>query len=135
MEATMVNLAVAGVLGAHGVGHALGWMPALGIARFEGVTSGSWLLTGLVGDGASRLAAAGLFAVPTIGFIAAAAGLMLGQPWWRPVAVASAGLSVAATALYPQALPVGSTIGSLAVNGLVLFGVLIAGWGASTATA
>ena len=135
MDGMIVKVVVAGVLGAHGIGHVMGWMPPLGLARFEGATSGSWLLTGLAGDGATRVVAVGLFAVPMIGFVAAAAGLLLGQPWWRPVAVAAAATSLAASALYPQALPLGSTIGSLAVNGLVLFGILVAGWGASTAAA
>lgn len=135
MEGMLVKMAVAGVLGAHGVGHALGWIPALGLARFEGTAGGSWLLGGVLGDGGSRLVAVGLFAVPTVGFVAAAAGILLGQPWWRPVAVASAGASLAATALFPQAFPAGSTAGSIAVNVLVLYGIVIAGWGAEIAGA
>jgi hypothetical protein len=134
MEGTLLKLAIAGVLSAHGIGHALGWLPAAGLARFEGTSGSSWLLSGVVGDAASRALAVGLFAVPTVGFVAAAVGLLLGQPWWRPVAVASATASLAATAVYPQAFPVSSTIGSLAVDGLVLYGILVAGWGA-TATA
>ena len=108
MDAMLVKVVVAGVLGAHGVGHVMGWMPVLGVARFEGVSSGSWLL--------SR--------PPP-----------LGQPWWRPVAVASAATSLAASALYPQALPASSTVGSVAVDCLLLFGILVAGWGADTAAA
>lgn len=135
MDAMIVKVVVAGVLGAHGVGHVMGWMPPLGLARFEGVTSGSWLLTGIAGEGVTRAAAVGLFALPTVGFGVAAVGLLLGQAWWRPVAVASAAVSLAAGALYPQALPVSSTVGSLAVNALVLVGVLVAGWGATAAAA
>jgi len=129
MDALVVRVVVACVLGMHGAGHVLGWMPALGIARFEGTVGGSWLLTGVLGDGSSRAVAAGLFLVPTVGFVVAAAGLLLGQPWWRSAAVASAAISLAASALYPQALPVGSTVGSVAVNGLVLYGIVVAGWG------
>jgi hypothetical protein len=131
----LVKVAVAGVLGAHGVGHVMGWMPVLGLARFEGVSSGSWLLSATAGETVARIAAVGLFVVPTVGFLAAAAGLLLGQPWWRSVAVASAATSLAASALYPQALPVSSTVGSVAVDCLVLFGILVAGWGADTAAA
>jgi hypothetical protein len=40
-------------------------------------------------------------------------------------------LSLVATALYPQAFPTGSTIGSVAVNVAVLAGILILGWGAA----
>lgn len=135
MDATLVKVVVAGVLGAHGLGHVLGWMPAAGLARFEGVSSGSWLVTGLAGDGGARILAVGLFAIPTCGFVMAAAGLLLGQPWWRSVAVGSAAVSLAAIALYPHALPFGSTIGAVLVNGLVLYGVLVADWGASAAGA
>lgn len=133
MDATIVKLVVAGVLGAHGIGHVLGWLPALGLASFEGVSGHSWLLTGTVGDGGARLAAGLLFLVPTVGFVAAAAGLLLGQPWWRQVAVASAAVSLGATALFPQAFTTTSTIGSVAVDLAVLYGILIAGWGAETA--
>ncbi len=135
MDAMIVKVVVAGVLGAHGVGHVMGWMPALGLARFEGVSSVSWLLSSTAGDSAARVVAIGLFAVPTVGFIAAAAGLLLGQPWWRSVAVASAATSLAASALYPQALPFGSTVGSVAVNVVVLYGILVAQWGADAAAA
>ena len=135
MDALVVKVVVAGVLGAHGIGHVMGWMPPLGLARFEGVASGSWLLSGVAGEGVTRVLAVGLFVLPTAGFVVAAAGLLLGQPWWRSVAVASAVTSLAASALYPQALPLGSTIGSLAVNGAVLLGVLVAGWGANAAAA
>jgi hypothetical protein len=133
MDAGLVKLVAAGVIGAHGLGHVLGWMPAWGIAKFEGMSSSSWLLTGLVGDGGSRLAAGVIFLVPTIGFMAAAAGLITGQAWWRQAAVASAAVSLAGTALFPQAFATGSTVGSVAVNVVVLYAVLVAGWGAETA--
>jgi hypothetical protein len=134
MDAGMVKLVVGGVIGAHGLGHVLGWMPAWGITQFEGVSSRSWILTGLVGEGASRAAAGLIFLVPTLGFVAAAAGLLTGQPWWRQAAVASAAVSLAGTALFPQAFATSSTVGSVAVNLAVLYGLLIAGWGAETAS-
>ena len=109
MDATIVKLVVAGVLGAHGIGHVLGWLPAWGVASFEGVSSHSWLLSGPIGDGGARVAAGLLFVIPTVGFVAAAAGLLLGQPWWRQVAVASAVVSLGATAMFPQAFTTTST--------------------------
>lgn len=134
MDAGMIRLLVGGIIGAHGIGHVLGWMPAWGITQFEGMSSRSWLLAGLVGDGGSRLAAGVIFLVPTIGFVAAAAGLLTGQSWWRQAAVASAAMSLAGTALFPQAFVTGSTIGSIAVNVAVLYAILVAGWGAETAS-
>jgi hypothetical protein len=117
----------------HGIGHALGWMPAMGIAAFEGVSSRSWAVTGLVGDGGARLVAGALFLLPMVGFLVAAAGLFMGQGWWRNVAVASAAVSLLATALYPQAFTTGSTVGSVAVDVLVLYGILVASWGVDAA--
>jgi len=133
MDAGLVKVAVAGVLAAHGVGHLLGWLPAWGLATFEGGSSRSWLLTGMVGDGIARAAAGVLFVAPMAGFVVAAAGLLLGQPWWRTIAAGSAGISLLATVLYPGAFSTGSTIGSVAVNVIVLYGVLVAGWGAEPA--
>lgn len=74
-----------------------------------------------------------LFLVPTVGFVAAAIGLLIGQPWWRQVAVGSAAVSLAGTALYPHAFPAGSTVGSLVVNVAILGGVLVLRWGADGA--
>ena len=56
MEAVILRVVVAGVLGAHGIGHVMGWMPALGLARFEGVSGGSWLLSSTAGDGVALTA-------------------------------------------------------------------------------
>ncbi len=133
MDAGLVKVVAAGLLAAHGLGHTLGWLPAWGLASFEGVSSRSWLLTGIVGDAGTRAVAGVLFLAPMAGFAIAAAGLLLGQPWWRPVAVGSAGLSLLATALYPGAFTTGSTVGSVAVNLVVLYGLLVAGWGAEPA--
>jgi hypothetical protein len=130
VDASMVRLVVGGVLAAHGVGHVLGWMPALGVAQFEGVSSRSWLLAGVLGDGA-RLVAGIAFVLPTVGFLLAGAALVTGQPWWRQIAVGSAAASLACTALFPQAFTTGSTIGSVAVNLAVLVGILVLGWGQS----
>jgi hypothetical protein len=135
VDAGLAKVVAAGVLAAHGVGHVLGWMPALGVASFEGVSTRSWALTGVLGDGGARMAGGILFVVPMVGFLAAAAGLLTGQPWWRQAAVGSASISLLATALYPQAFTTGSTVGSVAVNVAVLYGILVAGWGASSVSA
>ncbi len=135
MDAGLVKLVAGGVLAAHGIGHALGWMPALGVASFHGVSGRSWALTALIGDGGARLVGGVLFLLPMAGFLLAAGGLLTGQPWWRQAAVGSAAISLLATALYPQAFTTGSTIGSVIVNVAVLYGILVAGWGAQGAAA
>ncbi|MCU0505808.1 MAG: hypothetical protein MUE82_08560 [Chloroflexi bacterium] len=128
MSDLAIKVVVAGVLAAHGIGHTIGWMPALGMTRIAGASGDSWLLTGLAGDQAARLAAAALFVVPTVGFVAAAAGLMLGQPWWRPVAAGSAAISLVAIGLYPHALPTGPLAGAVTVDVATLVLLLLAGW-------
>lgn len=133
MDAGLIKLAVSGVLAAHGIGHALGWMPAMGIAAFEGVSSRSWAVTGILGDNGARLLAGALFIVPMAGFLVAAAGLLTGQAWWRNVAVASAAISLLATALYPHAFTTGSTVGSVTVDVVVLYGILVGSWGSEAA--
>ena len=132
MNADLVRLGIAAVVGAHGVGHVLGWMPAWGIARFEGVSSRSWLLTDLVGDGGSRVLAGALWLAPTVGFVVAAAGLLGDESWWRPLAAGSAVLSLLAVALFWEALPLGSRIGCVAVDLIVLAGLVSAWSGASS---
>lgn len=134
MDAGLIRLVAAGVIGAHGIGHVLGWLPAWGVARFEGVSSQSWLISSIAGGGGSAIVAGMVFLVPTVGFVVAAAGLLTGQPWWRGVAVASAAVSLLGAALFPHALPAGSTIGSVAVNLVVLYGLLVAGWSTEAAS-
>lgn len=127
MNADVVNIGIAGVVGAHGIGHVLGWLPAWGLATFEGLSSRSWLLTNLVGETATRGIGGALWLAPTIGFIAAAGGFLTNQPWWQSVAAGSAVLSLVAIALFWDALPPGSRIGAIAVNLIVLAG-LARGW-------
>jgi hypothetical protein len=130
----LVKLAIVGVVGAHGVGHALGWMPAWGVATFQGVSSRSWLLSGLIGDGGSRALGGALWLAPMVGFVLAAAGLFAGQSWWRPVAGCSAVVSMLAILLFWEALPPGSRVGAIAVNVAIGVGlVLTAGAAASAA--
>jgi hypothetical protein len=114
------------VLGAHGIGHVLGWLPAWGLASFEHVSRRSWALDPVVGERISQAVAGVFFLVPTLGFVAAAAALVTGQLWWREAAVVSAVVSLVATALFPWALPVSSLVGSTAVN-LAVLG--LAAWG------
>ena len=134
MDATMVRVVVAGVIGAHGVGHVMGWMPALGIASIEGSSGSSWILRGR--RATMRAPDRGRPVRPADDRLHRGGGRPPARPaWWRPVAAASATVSLAATALFPHAFPVGSTIGSVAVNVLVLDGVLASDWNSSGAAA
>lgn len=128
MNPDLIRLVVGGVVGAHGVGHVMGWIQAWGIARIEGTSSRSWLFTDLLGDGTTRALGGALWLAPTLGFVIAAAGLFTGQSWWRPVALGSAVVSLAAIALFWDALPMGSRIGAIGVNLAVVAGLLVANW-------
>ena len=106
MDAMVVKVVVAGVLGAHGIGHVLGWMPALGsgaVRRRRRAAAGCSRRHGRRGR-RPRCWRSACSSCPTAGFIAAAIGLLLGQPWWRSVAVASA----ADVARGERPLPAGS---------------------------
>lgn len=114
------------VLGAHGIGHVLGWLPAWGLASFQQVSRKSWALDPVVGQRITESVAGVLYLVPTIGFLAAAGALATGQPWWREVAMISAIGSLLASTLFPAALPPSSLVGATAVN-LIVLGA--AAWG------
>jgi hypothetical protein len=123
MNPDMLKLVVAGVAGAHGIGHVLGWMPAWRITTFEGLSSRSWLLSDLLGDGLTRAIGGALWLAPTIGFVAAAGGFFADQSWWRPLATASAVASLVAIVLFWEALPLGSRVGAVVVNLAVIAAV------------
>lgn len=122
----MLRMLIVLVLGAHGIGHAIGVMGGWADSAWGG-SSTSWLLTPVLGR-ATGLVEGALWLLPGIGFVVAA-GLLAGNAeLWRPVALASAALSLLVIALFPGQLPVGSTIGAVAVDAAVLIGLLVLNW-------
>lgn len=145
MSPMILRIIIAGVLVFHGVGHAMGIIPALQIPFFEGQTgawaqswsSRSWLLTPLLGEMVSRIIAIILFAVPLIGFVGAALGLMgwlVPHEWWRSLAIVSAVVSLVALVLFWNAFVYlfPHKVGAIAVNVAVLVGLLWANWPSET---
>ena len=115
-----IHIAAPIILGAHGIGHILGWGPAIGISwNSPSLNLTSWLLEGV----AARVLAGILFALATIGFLASAVALYAGLPWLRVMAVMSALVSLAATGIFPHALPTSSLIGCTAVNLAVIVAI------------
>ncbi len=51
---------------------------------------GSWAFSGLVGDEAARNLASVLLILAAAGLIAGGIGILVSQPWWRPVVVSVA---------------------------------------------
>lgn len=145
MSGTVLRAIIALVFAFHGVGHAMGIIPALGIIDLEGTGQGwlqnwssrSWLLTDLLGQGASRILCAALYLLALVGFVAAAlavAGWLLPHDWWRPLAIASAGLSLVALALHWNALILlfPHKVGALAVDIATLICLLALSWPSET---
>ena len=60
----------------------------------------AWTLSRLLGNQALRALATFACALAAMGFVAGAAGLFLGQDWWRAVVVGSAAFSTALFALF-----------------------------------
>ena len=93
--------------------------------------NGAWLLSKLLSNPATRLLAAVLLALASIGFIAAGLGLFLQQEWWRPVAVGAAMLSTLIFFLFwdgkLQALDGKGGVGIL-INLAILAVVLLLKW-------
>jgi len=92
----MVTIAMGVFLILHGLVHLLYAGQSLRFFELRPAMTwpdGAWLLSKLLSNPATRLLAAVLLALASIGFIAAGLGLFLQQEWWRPVAVGAAMLS------------------------------------------
>jgi hypothetical protein len=89
------------VIMAHGIGHALFLAPCLGIAQW-GQSAQSWLLTGVLGDTLTRLVGSIVWLLAVAGFVAAGAGLLGQQAWWRGLAVGAAGVSLLGLILFAR---------------------------------
>jgi hypothetical protein len=141
MSGTVLRAIIALVFGFHGVGHAMGVLPALGVVSVEGADQGwlkdwssrSWLLTDLLGDTPSRVLCAILYGAALIGFIGAALALLgwgIPHDWWRTLAVVSAIISFVGLLLYWNALiflfP--HKVGALAINIATLVCLLLLNW-------
>lgn len=133
MSVTTLGIIIALVLFVHGIGHVMGLIPILGLASTETWHAQSWLLTGLIGDTASRIVGFILFAAPLVGFIGAGLGLMdwlVPHDWWQTLAIVSAVISMVAIILFWNAFVMlfPNKIGAIAVNGVTLVGLLLANW-------
>lgn len=141
MSGTVLRAIIALVFAFHGVGHAMGIIPALGIVKGQGPSQGwlknwsshSWLLTNLLGEPVSRILCAVLYGAALIGFLGAALALLgwgIPHDWWRTLAVISAVTSLVALTLFWNALiflfP--HKVGALAANIATLVCLLGLNW-------
>jgi hypothetical protein len=92
---------------------------------------GSWALSKLLGDEATRLLASIFCILAAIGFVAGGTGILVRQAWWRPVVVGSAAFSAVIFILFwdgeMQKLDNQGGI-ALLINIAILVSVLILRW-------
>ena len=127
----MLRIVIAFVLGGHGIGHLIGVAGGWFNSAWGG-SSSSWLLTPALGR-ATGVVEGALWLLPGIGFVLAAGLLLGGSELWRPLALASAAASLLVIAPFPGQLPLGSTVGAVAVDVAVILGLLIFSWTAPDA--
>lgn len=118
---------IALVMMAHGSGHVLLLAPCLGLAEW-GQSAHSWLLTGSLGDAPARVIGSLLWLAVIGGFGAAGVGLFGQQSWWRTLAVVSAGVSLAALALFGTGGDAQPLISAALMDVVVLVALLGVGW-------
>jgi hypothetical protein len=136
MSDQTIKLIAAGILLLHGLGHG-GAIGALAWIRFrpDGPTGDwhaarSWLVPSLAGDTATTVASA-FWIVSLVGFVIAAMsfwGVVIPGNVWRPLAVASALVSIAGITFFFGTWPMFNTLAALAVNVAVLAAVLWLRW-------
>jgi hypothetical protein len=127
MSPDLVRWILAVVVFAHGVGHVL-FAPLLGGAMKLDASGHSWLLSGLLGDGPTRLVASLVAAVVTAAFLLAAGGIVLQAGWWRGIALGAAVASIALVVAMWDGLPTGPATAAIAFDVLILGALLLVHW-------
>jgi hypothetical protein len=127
MSGSALRAVVALVIAAHGIGHVLLLAPCLGIAQW-GQSARSWLLTGVLGDGPTRLIGSLLWLMVIGGFVVAGVGLFGQQTWWRTLAVASAAVSIFALILFAGGGDAQPLLSAAAMDVVVLAALLLVHW-------
>jgi hypothetical protein len=124
----VVRFGVALVVFAHGVGHILFLGPVLGLGSWAGQTGHSWLLTGVLGDGATRAIATLTWSAVIVLFVAGVGGFLAGADWWRGITIAAAALSLAGIVVFWDGLATSSAIFALVVDLVILAALVAAHW-------
>jgi hypothetical protein len=112
---------------AHGVGHIL-FMPVIAPALKLAVSGHSWLLTGVLGEGPTKVLASAAGLALLGAFVAASGGVLMHAPWWRPVAIGAAVGSLALIIAVWDGLPASSAFWALAFDVVVLIALVFAHW-------
>jgi hypothetical protein len=124
----VVRLGFALVVFAHGVGHLLFLAPAIGLGSWADQTGESWILTGAIGEPATRVIATVLWSAVIVLFVAGVAGFLGGTEWWRTVTIAAAGLSIVGIVVFWGGIASSSAIFALIADLVILGALLVADW-------
>ena len=124
----LVRLGFALVVFAHGVGHLLFLGPVVGLGNWADQTGDSWVLTGTIGEPATRIIATVLWSAVIVLFVAGVAGFLGTTDWWRPVTIAAAGLSILGIVLFWGGIASSSAIFALIADAVILCALLVAHW-------
>jgi len=110
---------------AHGVGHVLFLVPAVGVAGW-GQSTRSWLLTGPLGDGAARALAALLWLVVILGYLVGLYGYFTHAVWWQGALIAASGVSAVGLLLFWAGTP--PVLSALTVDILLIVALQFFRW-------
>lgn len=120
MSTQTIKVLIAGALLVHGLGHLTGFV----------LPARSWLFPSLAPP-AARTVASIFWVLSTIGFVAASMsfwGILVPGDAWRPLAVASAIVSILGIALFIGTWPTFNTLAALGVNIAVLVALIWLHW-------
>lgn len=126
-----LRIVVALVVLAHGIGHILFLGPVVGLGNWAGQTGQSWLLTGALGDAATRAVATLTWSAVIVLFIAGVGGFLLGAEWWRGATIVAAALSIAGIVVFWDGLATTNAIFALVTDVVILGALLVARWPSS----
>jgi hypothetical protein len=132
MNPATIRWIVFGVLLVHGIGHSQGVMAGLSVSSTETWHGRSWLLTNVLGETASRTVGLVIYIACTVGFLAAALGVMgwlVPNDWWRTLALVFAVVSLVGLLFYWHSLAaMFNKLGALGVNLVILVGLQLLNW-------
>jgi hypothetical protein len=123
-----IKILIALTVFAHGVGHVLFLVPALGIATWAGQTGDSWLLTGTFGPTMTRAIAAIVWAAAIVLFVGGVAGFLTGAEWWRAVTLAGAVVSAVGIAAMWGGIAMSSALFALGFDAVIVVALVWAHW-------
>jgi hypothetical protein len=130
-----MNVLLAIVVLAHGIGHVLFLAPTIRFARWADQTGHSWVLTPSIGDTATQVVGGLVWIATIVLFVGGVGGFMTGQDWWRAMTVAGAILSIIGIVLMWDGIATTNAIFALVFDVLILGSLLWLHWPALDALA